>query len=237
MFVDAAADIIEELESLEERMLPRTRGMVGVVRLGVQPELLHERWFESLKRTLDNHPELSVELRSAIEPSDPFGSGLDLWTHFGRPAPSALVSRKLGEVQWVLAASVDYGKRRGIPRTVEDLIHHECLLGLRQGRETHWALKDTHGREQSVPVRGRFESDDVRALSAALYAGIGIGFRPKGEVQRAVAGGSLVAVLPGLRSWAIPIYLLMPRVRARIPKVRLVADLLNDTLQEMITEG
>jgi DNA-binding transcriptional LysR family regulator len=232
MFVDAATNIIEELEALEESMLPKARGMVGVVRLGIQPELIHDRWFKSLGRTLESHPEISLELRSATGLSDPFGRGLDLWVHFGRPAPSALLARKVSDVHWVLAASVDYSNRKGVPKTIEELVHHECLLGLRHGSETHWALKDTHGREHSVPVRGRFQSDDPMALSAALYAGLGIGFRPKGEVQRAAAEGSLVAVLPGFRSWTISIYLLMPRARARLSRVRLVADLLCDAIRE-----
>jgi DNA-binding transcriptional LysR family regulator len=235
--VAGAGRILGELEALEARLIPRGKRLTGVVRVGLRPELVEERWFEALARALSEHREVSVQLKVVTEASDPFAQGLDLWVHFGRPAPSALVARKVGDAEWVMAASTGYAKAHGVPSTVAELSGHDCLLGLRTARETHWTLKDPQGREHTVKVGGRFESDNPNALTAALHAGLGIGFRPRGEVARAAASGQVVPVLPGFRSWSVPIYLMTTRARSRLPRVRLIWDLVAAAARAMIDEG
>lgn len=231
-----APRVLSELDALEAAVVPRSRRLAGLVRVGIRPELIHERWFGQLDRLLATHPALAVQLTVDTRLTDPYGRGLDLWVHFGQPPPSSLVARRLGATAWVLAAAPSYVARRGAPRSVAELADHDCLRGLREGREHHWALKDAHGREHMAAVTGRFESDDPNALATALYAGLGIGFRPRGEVERAVDDGRLVAILSGHRSWSVPIYLLMPRARSRLPRVRLVADLVTEAALTMIAD-
>lgn len=78
-------------------------------------------------------------------------------------------------------------------------------------------------------VSGTFESDDTESLRLAVYAGLGIGFRPAGEVRRESEKGTLVPVLPG---WVaagpgVRLQLLSPVGRTRLARIRVIADLLE----------
>jgi DNA-binding transcriptional LysR family regulator len=228
-----APRVLAELEALEAAVASRPARLRGLVRVGLRPELVDGRWFDGLRSLLAAHPDLEVQLLVAGA-STPHHAGLDLWFHFGRPRASALVARRLGAAAWGLAAAPSYAARRGLPRAVDELADHHCLRALREGREHRWTLVDSRGKEHHVAVGGQLESDDPHVLAAALYGGLGIGLRPAPEIAREERAGRLVPVLPGFRSWSVAIYLLSPRARARLPRVRLVAALMAEVGRSII---
>ena len=89
------------------------------------------------------------------------------------------------------------------------------------------------GREVSVAVSGNLESDHPRLLLEAMLQGLGIGIRPALEVQAAAARGDWVHVLPDWGFKPIPVALVAPRGRLRVPGVKLVADTLEQTLRQL----
>lgn len=78
-------------------------------------------------------------------------------------------------------------------------------------------------------VTGSFESDDTESLRLAIYSGLGIGFRPAGEVRREGEKGTLVPVLPGWIAGGsgVRLQLLSPVGRTRLGRVRAVAELIE----------
>lgn len=218
---------LAEIDALETAVAARPTQLRGLVRVGLRPELVDPRWFEALGALLAAHPGLDVQLLVSGAAA-PAHASLDLWFHFGQPRASALVARRLGGAAWGLAAAPGYVARRGAPRTVAELAGHDCLRGLREGRERQWTLVDGRGRAHAVAVGGRLEADDPHVLAAALYGGLGVGMRPVPEIERAATAGRLVAILPSYRTETVPVYLLSPRARARLPRVRLVAALMAE---------
>ena len=101
-------------------------------------------------------------------------------------------------------------------RRTNELVEHECLRMLRERPETSWELSRGKGRPKRYPITGRFETSDGRALSEALYAGIGIGVRLRSEIDAAVHDGTLEHVLPDWQWASTPVYALMPKGRAKL---------------------
>jgi DNA-binding transcriptional LysR family regulator len=165
--------------------------------------------------------ELSVRLTSRLE-----GADFDVALWVGDVALRSLIRRRVGLLAWVLAAAPSYTKAHGVPASPADLVTHECLRALRSPRENRWVLQDERGRQTSVELHGRFEANDAEVLRQALYAGQGIGLRPRGEVAAAVQEGRLVRVLPGWVFAPVPLLVLTPPARARVGRVRAVADTL-----------
>jgi DNA-binding transcriptional LysR family regulator len=87
-------------------------------------------------------------------------------------------------------------------------------------------LQGTDGKLVDAVVGGRFECSDVRAQASAVYAGLGIGPRPIGEVQRAVKAGTLERVLPDWKLEPLAVRVLQPPRYTETPKARAIRRLL-----------
>ncbi|MFO0560789.1 MAG: LysR family transcriptional regulator [Polyangiales bacterium] len=202
-----------------------------VVRVGLAPDLTRVFDWEPLRALLAQRAGLRVELLSRAREADIVAAGLDLAVWVGPLPPRELVVRKIGTVEWHLAAAPSYVRDRGAPSTPAELAQHDALLAIAAKREASWPLIDEEGRECDAPVSSRFESDSGEVLYSALYGGMGIGIRPAAEVERAVREGRLVRILPRFRLRPMPVALLAPAARMRSPAVRLVADFLRAMIE------
>ena len=222
---ERARRIFEEMVALATDLDSRSSQLRGTVRIGLPPDLARTLAWSHVATLLGEHPELRIELISGLRGPDLVSEGIDLAVWAGPlPEKSALVVRRLGTTEWHLVAAPTYAKEHGIPAAPSDLKSHECLLATTPPRDTHWELVDAAGRMCTVAVRGRLESDNAEILHAALRAGMGIGIRPRSEVETAVAAGELVRVLPAFRFRPREISLLAPTDRLNVPRVRAVAD-------------
>ncbi len=219
--------VLLELEAAEQEALPDPEQVRGRVRAILPTILACAPVMERIRELLDEQPGLSLQLSFSDQPVDLTAGGWDIAIHVGIPPDSSHVQRRLGVVHAQLAATPEYLAAHGIPQTPEDLSAHECLRWISDRPQDTWALVDPEGREVVVPVQGRFESDSSAALGEALYGGLGIGFRPRSEVERGVEDGRLAWVLPGYHTLAGTLVALMTAGSHRLPRVRLVADRLG----------
>jgi len=155
--------------------------------------------------------------------------GFDLGIRIGSVLDPDLVAVRLAHNRRVVCAAPAYLKRRGIPRTLEDLAHHECLAftaGAGQGGT--WSfLQD--GRPVSVRVQGSLDCNDGEMLLRWAGEGLGLAWRSTWEIQSELARRKLVTVLD---AFALPDYdirAVFPQ-QAHVPaKVRLFVDHLRRT--------
>ena len=223
--------ILREIDDAEEDLRPATSGLRGLVRVAIHPELLRGDFLAKVGDLLAEHSELRVHLLARSVPEDPVRLGVDMGVWPGDVPLQSVVAKRVVEVRWVLACSSEYAERRGVPRRPSELIEHECLRALKRRGESHWALRDRKGNQLEVPVGGQFESDDNETLRAALFAGIGIGLRPRGEVKAEAAAGRLVHVLPSYTFQDLPVHLVAAPGRLRLRRIRAVARLIEVGIQ------
>lgn len=226
-----ARRVLEELEAAERDVA--SGHLEGTVRVAIPPDLGGPVLFSALERAMETAPGLKLELFGRALPSDPRRDGFDLVVWGGPPSriPPDLTARSLGALRWSLCASQGYVKAHGAPSTPEALATHRCLLARHPSPERTWQLVHESGREVTVPVSGSVESDHPRLLLEAISHGLGIGIRPANEVKVAAASGDWVHVLPEWGFKPIPVALVAPKGRLRVPTVKLVADVLAQTLR------
>lgn len=222
--------ILDEVEAATEELLPVPGQARGRVRAALPTVTASLGIMEAAAELLDEHPGLSLQLRFSDQPVDLLAGAWDVAVHVGPPPDSTHIARRIAHVSPVLAATPEYLARAGIPTKPRDLWDHECLRFISERPQDTWTLVSGKGREQTVPVRGRFESDNSAALGEALRAGLGIGIRPQSEIEAGVEDGTLVHVLPKWRMAGIPLYLLTPAGRRRVPRIRIFADWLAEYL-------
>ncbi len=228
-----ARRILEELQETERDVASGGERLRGTVRVAVSSDVASGPFLAEMGQLLQANPELRVELLGRSRLLEPVAAGVDVIVWVGPVPTQSSTIRKIGVMDWALAASPAYVALRGAPRTPEALGEHDCLLALRGAKESTWTLVDAAGVEREVRVQARFESDAPEILAGALLAGLGIGIRPLREVMDAARTGHLVHVLPGWRFQPMEIALVAPAGRLRVAHVRAVADMLTRRLRAL----
>lgn len=168
------------------------------------------------------YPGIEVRLRLSDRKIDYLAEGVDVAFALGELADSSLRMRTVADCERVLAAAPAYLAARGTPEIPQDLIEkgHNCLLLRFPGsREYFWTFA-THEGPLKLSVHGSFDADDADVLTDWALQGAGIANRPRFELARHLAAGTLVPVLAGSPPLPIRFACLYPHRRLQDPKVQ-----------------
>ncbi|WP_027802642.1 LysR family transcriptional regulator [Paraburkholderia dilworthii] len=170
---------------------------------------------------LEAHPDVRVELTLTDRFVDLVDEAYEAAIRLGALSDSTLIARPLMPYRLVACASPAYLAKRGEPTTPQALTAHDCLAFMftSMPAATEWRFIDAAQREHAVPVSGRFEANDVKALLAAALNGAGIVLAPEVAVRDELAAGRLVRLLTGYEAPARPMHLVFPASRVT-PKLR-----------------
>lgn len=150
--------------------------------------------------------------------------------------------RFLVSVEALLEAAERCESSVASPRAMEGRIRiaiRSAVTGLGIGAELSRLMKAAPGLNLQVTVvdegadllaGGTFECSDSQLQREVLYAGYGIGPRPAAEVRQAESTGHLERVLPAWTFAPVPIWVLGPKARLRLPRVALVVDMLKEVV-------
>jgi DNA-binding transcriptional LysR family regulator len=180
----------------------------------------------ALPEFLARHPDLSIDMTIADRMVDLVEEGYDVAIRIVRDPDLNLVARKLAPVRRVACGTPGYFKRRGVPKTPQDLKRHNCLHYTYYGAHGEWHFKGPAG-EISVPVSGDLRINDDEALSQAVLGGLGVALLPTFIIGKELQAGRLQAVLSDyvpLERYIYAVYL--PSIHLP-PKVRVFIDYLR----------
>jgi DNA-binding transcriptional LysR family regulator len=172
------------------------------------------------------YPDLRIEAIMSDRFIDPLEEGVDVTVRIGVLADSSLIARKLAPARRVLAASPDYLKRHGVPRTPADLASHRALNFGHASGPQRWQLQ-ADGEVVNVPVDAVLCSNNGDVLHAAAVNGNGITLLPTFLVGPDIAAGRLSVVLPDYPPVGLGIYALYAPNRYLAAKTRLFVDFLS----------
>lgn len=173
------------------------------------------------------NPELQIELNCDDRYVDLVEQGVDLAIRLGKLADSTLGAAYLGLNPWVLVAAPAYLRRRGRPRTPDDLARHDALIYSSVQGDERWQFGGPAGRSASVRVNGRLRSNSLSMLLGAAREGFGIAALPRYVAQEGLDAGAISVVLP---DWRLPhqeVHAVFPSPRLVPAKVKLLISWLQ----------
>jgi len=194
-YYDDAVRGLAHLESANERIAATQSVPSGTLRITAPPEFGLVNLMEWIPEFLATHDKINIELILRDELLDLVAHRIDVAFRTGRLASSSYVARKLSSSRRILMASPRYLARRGTPRRVDDLYHHDCVLFGPSLEHTVWRLDGPSGTRE-VPVRGRIAVDSARAALRATVGGLGIALLPAGLAPDDLARGAVRQILP-----------------------------------------
>ncbi|MBX2884023.1 MAG: LysR family transcriptional regulator [Granulosicoccus sp.] len=142
------------------------------------------------------HESLHIELALADRQVDPIEEGFDITIRIAEPqASTSLITREIAPAERLLCASPAYLSKWGVPRHPRELLKHRCLHYGYNNAGSHWQLTGPDG-EMSVPIACAMWSNNGEVLRDAAIADGGIVLVPAFMLDREIADGKLVEVLP-----------------------------------------
>ena len=150
------------------------------------------------------HPTISIQLHVgeiSLNPHEFLNRGFDVCIQPRRVRDSDIMVKKIGGIEYVLAASPEYLAKHGTPKTVAELSNHNCLTKI---AETHWVFQD--GERAALTQPPRFASNSFFSLCTAAVRGLGIAMLPQRVATLDLARGTLQQVLPGIALEEAPLY-------------------------------
>lgn len=220
---DVLQSMLPRIEAIEEAQR-RLEQDWQAVRLGTSnrvrltaPELLVSHFLgEALAQFRAERDGLTIELLTSDHYVDLAGGDADLALRAGDPpSDSSLFGRRIvAEDTWSICCSRAYGRRHGVPATVDDLQRHTLVTimdGVFPGPITDWLA--AAAPDATVGIR----HNSLNAIHVSLKAGLGVG--PCSDL---ISGGDPDMV----RCFPIPvpstkeIWLLAPERHRHTPHVR-----------------
>ncbi|MEZ5923865.1 MAG: substrate binding domain-containing protein [Hyphomicrobiaceae bacterium] len=138
------------------------------------------------------YPDVEVDLHASDEPADVIRDGIDVALHVGKAPGEDLEYLQLTDLPQVLCASPDYLEEEGRPSQPSHLKDHICLG---HADEEYWRL--VNGRDNHIiRINSRLRTNCSDLIREAALAGLGIALCPAAAIDKELANGSLLHVMP-----------------------------------------
>ncbi|MDB5959009.1 MAG: LysR family transcriptional regulator, partial [Massilia sp.] len=129
------------------------------------------------------NPKVQVSFNLTDQVVDLVREGYDVGIRIGGVIDPNFVAVKLATNRRVVCATPEYFERYGIPRTLDDLGHHNCLaFNLQGGQQRGWYFQKD-GKAVTVRVQGNLDCNDGELLHRWASEGIGLAWRSTWEIQ------------------------------------------------------
>lgn len=229
IYASQASQIRRQIDDLEDAVSGRRTMLRGTITVVATPGIGHTHIGPLLGQFAERHGELGIRLELSANPVAKTG-WFDLAIRVGGPPDQRFRGRELAPNKRILVASPEYLAAHGMPQTLDDLRHHNCLVLRENGSDfAQWQFT-----QDGVPVQravtGTMSSNDGDVVTDWCLAGLGIAMRSSWHVAPLLASGELVHVLPAIATPRAPVTALIPTDRT-IP--RRVSALVDHLAQEL----
>ena len=226
-YYDYCARVVGEIEDGERavsRLQERPRGLLRVT-APVNVAFLGPIVSDYLKR----YPEVRLDLFCTARAVDLVEERFDLGIRAGTLADSTLIARSLGSARWFLVATPAYLKRRGRPRSPDDLKKHDCLL-FGTGIDNAGVRLENADTSVQVALSARLMVTDMDILHAVAAAGLGIALLPASRCAEDLRARRLERVLADWNAPSTPVHVVYPSTRHLSPKVKTFVEHLHERM-------
>jgi DNA-binding transcriptional LysR family regulator len=216
-YYDYCARIVAEVEDADRAVSSLQQTPRGPLRVtsGPNAAFLGPIISDYFKR----YPEVRIELVTTTRAVDLVEERFDLAIRAGHLADSTLVARNLGRVGWFLVATPAYLRKRGRPRSPEDLVKHDFLF-FGAGLESVGPRLEKDGNSVQVALSPRLAASEMEVLHTVAVAGQGIALLPAFQCVEDLRAKRLERVLPEWNAPSVPVHVVYPSTRHLSPKVK-----------------
>lgn len=233
-YYEQCRQALGQLVEAERELTGEQMVAAGLVRISLPTSYGHFRVLPILSRFRQKYPQVRLEIQLTNQNADLVADSIDLAIRARNPPDSGLVARPIEDGELVIVGSPAYLKRKGTPKTLDDLRRHECIQFERPvtGQPMPWVLS-VDGEMADVHTNGSVcITDDVLGLATAARGGMGLIQTYRFIVADDLAKGTLVEVLRPFGGASRPFTLLYAANRHMPHRVRVLVEFLLENLRD-----
>jgi DNA-binding transcriptional LysR family regulator len=226
---ERASRLLQEVEQIEQAAASARAEPAGLLRVTAPLPVGTHILAPALPRFRERYPKVAIDLRMGDRYTDLVEEGIDVALRVGAQGDSRLISRQLAPHRLCAFAAPTYLARHGTPRSIDDLLQHECVNFRYQssGQVLRWPFQVGDRLVEMAPNAGII-IDATDGVLAAVVAGGGIGIAPTYAAAHYVARGMLMPILPDLAVDRFTITALWPESRRGSPTVKAFISFLRE---------
>ncbi len=195
IFLQKVSPAVEELNAAKDAVLKTRLQPSGHLRVSASVAFGNVVIAPLLKTFRAKYPEITIELLLSDSVVDIVGEGIDLAIRHGELADSALVCKRLCDVEYYLVASPEYLRSAANIDYPSDLNHHSLINYTLSNFKRHWwFVRDS--TTESVSVNAAILSSNPTAIRVCARDGLGIAPMADWLVAEDLRRGLLVQLLP-----------------------------------------
>ena len=104
------------------------------------------------------------------------GEHINLGLRISALPDSSMIARRAGNIRQIVSASREYLSQNGIPKRLEDIVHHQCVVISRRGAPpVNWHLRVKGKSIDFTPANLRLMIGTVEGTVDALVQSAGLG--------------------------------------------------------------
>jgi len=195
LYYEKCKNIVREAEEAESIVQLRQNQAQGLLRIGTSVAFGRRVVVPLALEYMRRHPQVQLDLSFEDRYVDLIAQGIDVAIRMGKLADSSLGARYLGTNPWAMVAAPGYLKKHGTPKRAQDLSAHVALIYSSVVGDEFWRMHTPKGDAVTVPVSGRFRSNNLSAVLAAARDGLGIALMPRYVASESLASGKVLEVL------------------------------------------
>ena len=185
-------DILSLVEEAEDYVSRRNTKPRGTLKISAPTSFNRLHITPHLPVFMARYPDIEIDMQLTDHFVDIIREGFDLAIRIGELEDSSLVARKLAKEVRVMCAAPKYLATAGVPKSIEDLEAHNCLLA---GAQDLWRLDGPEGPTE-IRVKGNMRSNSAEFIRSGLIQGLGIALRATWDIGAELESGELKIVLP-----------------------------------------
>ncbi|MBP6346157.1 MAG: LysR family transcriptional regulator [Neisseriaceae bacterium] len=193
---DWASNILLDLKDMTETVASHPNNPIGTLSITSSLGFGRRHVAPLLSDFVTLYPKLKIRFDAVDKVQDLIAHHIDLDIRIGNDIAPHLIAKKLHPNKRILCAAPAYLADHGTPKTLKDLLQHECLVIKERDHPFGlWELNSTKGG-QDIKVSGTLASNNGEMVRLWALAGHGIMLRSVWDVGAEIERGTLVQVLP-----------------------------------------
>lgn len=197
-FFEECSKIIEQADNAQNVLLKQEIELQGLIKISCPPVMMEHQIRPILNQFLKKYPKVRVELALTSRRIDVLHDDIDLAirTNFSSNEDSSIIVRDVIKTTHCLVISPELLGDREIQHVTELCEFPTIVLGTDK-QHYHWHLHHIQQREEiDIPLQPRVKSNDLMGAYYAVLDGLGIADLPYLTVERDIASGRLIHLLP-----------------------------------------
>ena len=231
-FCERSRVILGEIAEAEAVAGQQSLQPVGLLRITAPLSFGVTQLSRLLPAFRQRHAQLRLDVDLTDRVVDLANEGVDVGLRIAQELSDNLVARRIAPVSMVVCASPLYLKRRGVPRTPDELAQHETLSFSYLWVGDDWPFTDAQGAQTRVRVQPAVHATNGDLLRELAVAGGGIILQPSFIVDAELARGTLVPLLTDYRTLDLSLFAVYLSRRQLSSKVRVFIDYLVEAIGE-----